>query len=398
MTLKFERFLRLVTIALLLLTGVFTGAQLAKTAPLIGWYVGELGLTLVEAGWVTALIGIFVALAALPTGFAIARMGPHRSFVVASAIIVPGGLVLAASTTPSMIFGARILEGAGYVILCIGLPSLLTAISPPQWRGPVLAVWSGFVPLGYAASDLLAGILVPVFGEPAYLLTMTLLFAVLALAANMALRRLAGVPVEAAETALGASGVFSLPVVVVAFAFGIFVLQSVALFTFLPTFAAVPGALLLAPAFVALATPLGNALAGVLVAGRVAPFMIALALIAFAITATTAFAAFVSGGIWPASIGAVAMAIASGVVASALFAAIPFLVTRGEAVPAAIGLVSQAGGLATLASPPLAAFIIERAGWTGYGWFLTLSGLAGVAVLVPLLLGPFIAAARRQVP
>ncbi len=394
-----DRSLRLTAIALLLLTGVFTGAQLAKTAPLIGWYVEDLGLTLVEAGWVTALIGIFVALAALPAGFAIARMGPHRSFVVASAIIVPGGLVLAAATEPPMIFGARVLEGAGYVILCIGLPSLLTAISPPQWRGPVLAVWSGFVPLGYAASDLLAGLLVPVFGEPAYLLTMTVLFALLALAANMALRRLTGVPVETAKKAGGASGVFSLPVIIVALAFGIFVLQSVALFTFLPTFAAVPGALLLAPAFVALATPLGNALAGVLVAGRAAAFMVGLALVAFAVTAIAAFAAFVSGGIWPASMGAVTMAIASGVVASALFAAIPFLVTRGEAVPAAIGLVSQAGGLATLASPPLAAFIIERAGWTGYGWFLTLSGLAGVAVLlVPLVLGSLSGAARRRAP
>lgn len=393
MTLTSDKVLRLTAIVLLLLTGVFTGAQLAKTAPLIGWYVEEIGMTLVEAGWVTALIGIFVALLALPAGFAIVRMGPHRSFVVASAVIVPGGLLLAAATEPGMIFGARLLEGAGYVVLCIGLPSLLTAISLPAWRGPVLAVWSGFVPLGYAASDVLASLVVPVFGAHAYLLTVTLLFAVLALAANLALRRLTGVPVETAASAAGASGVFSLAVIVVAVAFGIFVLQSVALFTFMPTFAAMPGALLFAPAFVALATPLGNALAGVLVAGRAVAFMIVLGLVAFTVTAVAAFAAFVSGGLWPASLGAVVMAIASGVVASVLFAAIPFLVTRGEAVPAAIGLVSQAGGLATLASPPLAAFIIERGGWTGYGWFLTLSGLAGAAVLVPL-----IAAARRRAP
>lgn len=388
-----DRSLRLTAIVLLLLTGVLTGAQLAKTAPLIGWYVEDIGLTLVQAGWVTALIGIFVALVALPAGFSIARMGPHRSFVVASAIIVPGGLLLAATTEPAMIFGARLIEGAGYVILCIGLPSLLTAISPIAWRGPVLAIWSGFVPLGYAASDVLAALVVPVLGAHIYLLVVILLFAALALGANLALRRLTGVPVETPGPAEGASGVFSLPVIIVALAFGIFVLQSVALFTFMPTFAAIPGALLFAAAFVALATPLGNALAGVLVAGRSVQSMIGLALVAFGVTALAAFAAFILGGLWPASIGTVVMAIASGVVASVLFAVIPFLVTRDDAVPAAIGLVCQAGGLATLAGPPLAAFIIERAGWSGHGWFLTVSGLAGAAVLAPLIV-----AARRRAP
>jgi hypothetical protein len=388
-----DRPLRIAAIVLLLATGVFTGAQLAKTAPLIGWYVETIGMTLVEAGWVTALIGIFVALAALPAGFAIARMGPQRAFVVASAIIVPGGLILAATTSPGLIFAARMIEGLGYVVLCVGLPSLLTAISPPTWRGPVLAIWSGFVPLGYASSDVLAGLIAPAFGAQTYLLVVILLFAALALASNVVLRWLTGVPADAAPVPAGASGVFSVSIVLVALAFGAFVLQSVALFTFMPTFASVPGALLFAPALVALSTPIGNALAGVLVAGRTARFMMVLGIAAFIVTAAAACFAFVSGGAFAASWGAVTMAVASGVVASVLFAAIPFLVARPQAVPAAIGLVSQAGGLATLASPPLAALIIERAGWIGYGWFLALTGLAGAAILLPL-----IAAGKRQAP
>lgn len=388
-----DRPLRILAIVLLLATGIFTGAQLAKTAPLIGWYVETVGMTLVEAGWVTALIGIFVALAALPAGLAIARIGPQRAFVVASAIIVPGGLILAATTSPGLIFAARMVEGLGYVVLCVGLPSLLTAISPPAWRGPVLAIWSGFVPLGYASSDVLAGLIVPAFGAQTYLLAVILLFAALALASNVVLRWLTGVPSDAAPAPTGASGVFSVGIILVALAFGAFVLQSVALFTFMPTFAASPEALLFAPALVALATPVGNALAGALVAGRTARFMMGLAIAAFVVTAAAAYLAFVRGGAFAASWGAVTMAVASGVVASALFAAIPFLVAQAQAVPAAIGLVSQAGGLATLASPPLAALIIERAGWTGYGWFLALTGLAGAAILVPL-----IAAAKRRAP
>ena len=43
-------------------------------------------------------------------------------------------------------------------------PRSSTRSRRPRWKGPVLAIWSGFVPLGYATADLLAAVLVPLGG------------------------------------------------------------------------------------------------------------------------------------------------------------------------------------------------------------------------------------------
>src|SRR5690606_33421757 len=72
-----------------------------------------------------------------------------------------GALALAAVEEPVLMMAARLVEALGYLALCIALPAILNVITPSAWRGPVLAVWSGFVPLGFALSDLLAGFVLP---------------------------------------------------------------------------------------------------------------------------------------------------------------------------------------------------------------------------------------------
>ena len=51
--------LRFAAIVMLLLAGVFAGTQLGKIAPLVEWYRGELGFSLVLIGWLTSMIAIF---------------------------------------------------------------------------------------------------------------------------------------------------------------------------------------------------------------------------------------------------------------------------------------------------------------------------------------------------
>ena len=72
--------------------------------------------------------------------------------------------------------------------------------------------------------------------------------------------------------------------------------------------------------------------------------------------------------------------------ASALFAAIPYIVPKGGSVAVVIGLVAQTGGIGTVFGPPLAAHVIERYGWTGYAWFLAITGIVGALLVVPLLM------------
>src|SRR5690606_22124923 len=110
------------------------------------------------------------------------------------------------------------------------------AISPPSWRGPILAIWSGFVPLGFATADLLARFMLPQASAHAFLLVLALCFALAAAAALLGLPRLpAGAP-SFEGGMLGRS--MSLPVLLVTLAFGFVVVQSVSAFAFLPAYVA----------------------------------------------------------------------------------------------------------------------------------------------------------------
>ena len=376
--------LRLTAVSLVILTGILAGAQLGKIAPVILWYRDEIGLTLHGAGWLTAILGLFVAIAALPTGLAIGRIGAVRATGYGSVLLVTGGLALAFLTLPAAIFGARLVEAIGYLVVCISLPALLNEISPLRWKGPVLAIWSGFVPLGYATADLLAAFLVPLGGVPVFLAVLAVLYGLLWLASRLAL---AGLHVKTSAAPGGPFGpVLSLPILLVAAAFGLFVVLSVAFFTFLPSYALL-GTLLLPAGLIALTVPVGNVLAGILVRDRPAGFMTGLAIAGFGVCALAAPLAFDAAGGTVSTVAAVLVTVAGALVASSLFAAIPFVTPAGGSVATSIGIVSQAGGIGTLAGPPLAAWILHDHGWTGFGWLLTATAVFGIACLAPLAAG-----------
>lgn len=379
-----DRTLRLAAIVLILLAGVMTGAQLGKIAPLVPWYVDGNGMSLVAAGWLAAILGLFIAATALPAGWVIARIGLGCAILVGSVATVVGGLALAVSHAPSAAFAARLVEAVGYLGLCVALPAALDAISPTHWKGPVLAVWSGFVPMGFAVSDFLAAAMLPAFAPPAFLLATTLLFAACAGAALLLLRGLRLAP-PGARAGGGLASTLVGPVLLLAAAFGAFVVLSVSMFTFMPAFVAEAGAHYLASAgAIALSVPLGNVLAGVLVKGRGPGFMARLAVFGFAVGVAVAVPAFTLRDPVLATASAFALAVSGALVASAQFAAIPFVIPAAGAVPVAIGLVAQAGGIGTVFGPPVAAAVIERWGWTGFGWFLAGVGAVGLACMLPL--------------
>lgn len=385
-----DKNMRLTTIVILLAAGILAGTQLGKVAPLIGWYQSGVGFSLVLTGWFTAMIGIFVALAALPAGWAIERVGARSSFVVSSLVLAAGGIALALLQSPAAIFVARLVEGLGYLILVIAIPALLNSVPPPRWRATALAVWGGFVPLGFAIGDFLARSLDAPANPRFYLMTAVVLFALFAAPAALLLGRTGngGEDRQSTQTPEGSfAATLTLPVVLVALAFGLYVVVSIGFFTFLPTFVQGPdSALLVSAGTISLTVLLGNFLASLLVRGS-AWLSLLLAAAGFAVTALAAWPAFAGTDSASATAAVIVFAISGGLTASTLFAAIPAIVPRGGSAAVAIGLVCQAGGIGTVLGPPLAAAVVDAHGWAGWAWFLVAVSAGGVVCLVPLLLG-----------
>jgi len=379
---------RILAIATLLIAGVLAGTQLGKVSPLIGWYRDEIGFSLVLIGWFTAMIGFFVAIAALPAGIAIEKIGTRKSVAVSSAVLVAGGVALALSTSPLAILAARLVEGLGYLVLVIALPALLATLSPPRWRAPVLAMWGGFVPVGFAISDFLATFLDAAHEPRRFLMVAVLLYGAMALAGSLLA---AFVPDSADQQASQAPTgrlreTLTLPIVLVSLAFGLYVVLSVGFFAFLPAFAALPAtSIALSAGIVALVTPLGNLAASLAVRGGTARRALWLAAAGFAIIVASAWPTFSPVGDVLATAGAVSFAFACGIIASALFAALPSIVPEQGSSAVAIGLICQAGGIGTVAGPPLAAQVIETLGWDAFGLFMAGVAIAGIASLLPLM-------------
>src|SRR5690606_30659278 len=106
-------------------------------------------------------------------------------------------------------------------------------------------------------------------------------------------------------------------------------------------------------------------------------FMARLAIAGFLVSAITAIPAFSLADPILATASAFALAISGAVVASAQYAAIPFITPSKGSVAVAFGVVAQAGGIGTLFGPPIAAWFTEAFGWAAFGWFLALVALAG---------------------
>ena len=380
---------RLAALAALQVAGVFAGAQLGKIAPLVGWYRDEAGMSLVAIGFLTAILGFFVAIAALPTAFLIDRFGNFRSFVVSSAVLAIGGILLALADGSGLVLAARFIEALGYLVIVICTPALLANYSPDALKAPMLAIWGGFVPIGFAIADFSAAAMLPAYEPPLFLLAMAGAFTVFALLAMLLTAGLA--PLDVPERSEGGQRLmasFSPAVLMVSLAFGAYVVLSLAFFTFLPAYVSAAGDAMLLPAGgIALLVPAGNILASLLMGGRHLRFAAVLGVLGFLACTASAVPFYTSSDALTATIAAVVYAVAGGIVASALFAAIPFVVPRGGSAAIVIGFVAQSGGITTLAGPPVAGWVIESFGWPGLGWLLATVSLAGACLVAPLLAG-----------
>ncbi|QDZ00786.1 MFS transporter [Nitratireductor mangrovi] len=382
---------RVAALVLLLMAGILAGTQLGKIAPLIPWYQAEAGLSLVSVGWLTSTLGLFVALAALPAAFVIDRVGLYRSYVFSAAALALGSIVLALAQSPVAVIGARLIEAVGYLVIVIAIPALLAVLAPDRLRAPALAIWGGFVPLGYAVADFMSAAMLLAFTPQAFLLASAGAFAVLALAGALLAAGLgpAGDAVAsnwARETGSNQlSSSFSWPVIAFALAFGAYVVLSIGFFTFLPAFVAEGPAVMLSAGVIALLVPIGNFLAGALLRGRDVRFVAALIAGGFLVSAVSAVPFFSASTPLTATLAAAVFAIAGGVIAAAVFAGVPYIVPAGGSAAIVIGLIAQSGGLGTLAGPPFAGLVIERYGWPGFGWALAVLSLCGLACIAPLL-------------
>jgi MFS transporter, CP family, cyanate transporter len=117
----------------------------------------ELGLSLVQAGWVSSMLTTLAASLALLMGMWVGRLGALR-MVLAGLLLTAAASLAAVALPPGLttLLLTRFVEGLGFMMVVVSAPALVVASSADADRRFALSIWSAFMPAG-AALGLAAG-------------------------------------------------------------------------------------------------------------------------------------------------------------------------------------------------------------------------------------------------
>ncbi len=356
-----------------LLLGYATGLQVGRIAPYADRLNQTYGFSLSTIGWLTSLVTVFVAVLAIPTSRMIPVFGVVKMIRVGAVTMAAGAGLFAFAETAPLMMSARIVEAAGHLITVIAAPSYLALNAPETLRRIFLALWSSFLPVGFALSSILDSLLL----EDIPLRSLWLVYA--GVMATVAAAVLIFLPASNEKITRSANRYDGSQIAwVLVAAFGIYAFLSISFFTFLPSFPRHSTTQYLSIGAVPLFVPLGSFTAAFLFARSAPNLPVKILPIGFLGIFTAGFFVFQKSSV-DFSLLQGLYAFACGITAASIFTSVP-VVTRGETATAVtIGAIGQAGGAMVLFGAPLAGYVLEAGGWGILGYTLSAASLAMAA-------------------
>ena len=409
---------------LLLGCGVVAAMHVGKLPPALPVLRQQLGVSLVEAGFLLSTVQLGSMLLGLALGLGADRFGLRRSLLGGLWLLVLASLAGTQATGAQGLLAARAAEGVGVLLVALSAPSLLRRIVPAHRQSLRLGLWGTYMPTGTGLALLLGPLAIATLGWAGWWAGLALLSAAMAVASTAVLQ-----PDSQAESArtqsgsgpvsptgsptvspsastsasiftatLGRSGPWLL-----ALSFGAYSAQWLTVIGFLPTVYAeagiAPGTAGLLTAVAALANAGGNVAGGrALHQGTPARVLL---MCGFAAMAGGAFVAFALQDTVSFSMRFAAVLVFSGVgglVPATLFALAGQVAADPRAMPVVVGLLTQGTGAGQFLGPPAAAWWAAGHGGWSQTWVATGSAaLAGAALawaLCQRLAGPTAPASR----
>lgn len=376
-------------IGFLWLVGVLAAAQLAKIAVLAPSLRQEFDLTLAQAGLLISLLEVGGAVFGFAAGMLIGRVGARRLLFIGLVVLMFAGGVQALAVTSAVLFTARAVEGMGYALVVVAAPTMIAAIANERQRGPALALWGTFVPLGVAIGSISTGVLAVAVGSTGVLLFWTAAFG---LALTLATR----LPSPRHGTVRGIRMPHG-PAWLVTASFGLYTTLVCALTALLPLYLVERQGISLAEASGWAGSVSATALPGCLLImllmhrGRMRETSVIVIaagpLLASAVPALAIFGSDAGGSGASKTIGLAAMTVLLGGLTP------PFILARlprhsgarsGDDPKLAVaqGLLTQFGAGGALLGPPLAGIVVGYRGWAAFGAMLAGLTLATLLVMI----------------
>jgi MFS transporter, CP family, cyanate transporter len=384
-----------------ILAGVGAALHVGKLSPALPVLQADLGVSLLQAGFLLSLVQFAGMVLGLAVGLAADGLGLKRSMLGGLLVLsLASGLGGWAQDVDALLM-LRTLEGFGFLLVITPAPSLIRSLVPSQRMSVMLGLWGAYMPLGAAIALLCGPSLISMFGWQLWwwlLGGLTLLMAALLWQVVPGDAANGSIPVTPAAIAteiwqrrlrqtLSARGPW-----LVAFSFSVYSAQWLAVIGFLPMIYAqggmTGGITALLTALVAAVNIIGNIVSGRLLAHGLSPQRILYAgFAAMALGASVAFAsvpAAMDDWVWLPDLRFAAVLLFSmvgGMVPGTLFSLAVELAPNERTVSTTVGWMQQWSALGQFAGPPAVAWVAGATGGWHWIWVVTAGCALGGGLL-----------------
>ncbi|MEW6690562.1 MAG: MFS transporter, partial [Pseudomonadota bacterium] len=142
--------------------GLVCGAYMTKVAPALPLQRAELGLTLVESGFIATMFNVMGGLVGLAAGTMCDRYGHRRLGLAGLAVLALAGAFGALAPGYALLLASRFLEGVGFILFTVSATTLIAAAAEdPRDRLKAFGLWGAYMPTGgglalFAAPPIIA--------------------------------------------------------------------------------------------------------------------------------------------------------------------------------------------------------------------------------------------------
>ena len=145
--------------------GLVCGAYIGKVPPTLPAQRDELGLTLVESGFIATTFNVIGLLVGMFVGVLCDRFGHKRLGLAGLAVMCLAGLLGAAAWDFPSLLASRFLEGVGFILFTVAGSALMAASAAGgRDRMKVMGLWSAYMPSGGSLALLVAPLLIAAWG------------------------------------------------------------------------------------------------------------------------------------------------------------------------------------------------------------------------------------------
>ncbi len=140
--------------------GCIAAFQIGKTFASLSLIIDELSLSLIEAGMILSLFSLIAAIAGSGFGLLSDRVGHLRMALTGLAVSATGSFIGAIVGNIELLLLSRLLEGFGFILTIVALPSLIARSASDRDRPLAMGLWGAFMPAGIGLSMIITPLLV----------------------------------------------------------------------------------------------------------------------------------------------------------------------------------------------------------------------------------------------